>query len=520
MRSCYFFIFYFSILHFVYPQQYAQLPEVVPTAPNVASLGKYVETPVSSANGIPRIGLPIYTIEEGDISVPITLSYHAGGIRVEEISSWIGLGWNLQAGGVISRTAMGLPDDYSSNGYIQTSHTVEHFVSLPHDAGGEDRYYQLSEMTDGYRDYEPDIFTFNFGEYSGRFMYNQLSGQFIQLPFSNILIEPVLDTGLKIEGFIVTAPTGFKYYFGKVVDGTTIRRAVDFNYSSTTFSKSSEGALELNTETSAYDHITAWHLLEIISPSNRKIKFNYQNQRSQELYKTQESFITGGCDVRGHTVSFSETWADISLLQSIEFSDGRVEFVLDAQERIDYKGTNALSEIKIFRKNDLLKTFDLSHGYFQSATKDKWTTLGDPDERMYRLKLLSVQEVAGSGEKSPPFSFEYNDIRLPNRFSNAQDYWGYYNSKDDNGNLIPKVKLADGTYAGTADRTIDKINSKAGMLQKIIYPLGGTAEYFFENNTASQITMDENSLSNIRNRGELKYFDFVNAPAYYDLTSI
>lgn len=97
MKKLYPLIFFQFLIHIVYSQEYAQLPEVVPPSPNATSLGKYVETHVSTATGIPGIGMPIYSVQEGDISVPISLSYHAGGIRVEEIASWVGLGWSLQA---------------------------------------------------------------------------------------------------------------------------------------------------------------------------------------------------------------------------------------------------------------------------------------------------------------------------------------------------------------------------------------------------------------------------------------
>src|ERR1044072_7314014 len=58
-----------------------QLLKVVPPSPNVASLGKYGEIPVSLYTGIPNISIPLFEIKDGSLDVPITLSYHAGGVK-------------------------------------------------------------------------------------------------------------------------------------------------------------------------------------------------------------------------------------------------------------------------------------------------------------------------------------------------------------------------------------------------------------------------------------------------------
>ena len=61
--------------------------------------------------GIPNIDIPFFTVRGSLINVPISISYHAGGIKVEEVSSSIGIGWSLNAGGVITRSIRGLPDE-------------------------------------------------------------------------------------------------------------------------------------------------------------------------------------------------------------------------------------------------------------------------------------------------------------------------------------------------------------------------------------------------------------------------
>ncbi|MBX7125124.1 MAG: hypothetical protein K1X47_05490 [Cyclobacteriaceae bacterium] len=85
--------------------------KIVPPSPDASKLASYVETPVSYFTGQPTIEIPIYELKGKELSVPVKLSYKSGGIKVEEISSGIGLGWSLIAGGVITRTVFGLPDE-------------------------------------------------------------------------------------------------------------------------------------------------------------------------------------------------------------------------------------------------------------------------------------------------------------------------------------------------------------------------------------------------------------------------
>src|SRR6476469_507577 len=83
-------------------------------SPNVASLGLYGEVPISPFTGLPTISIPLYELKSKTITLPIGLSYHASGFRPDQHPGWVGAGWNLSAGGSISRVIKDMPDDYDN----------------------------------------------------------------------------------------------------------------------------------------------------------------------------------------------------------------------------------------------------------------------------------------------------------------------------------------------------------------------------------------------------------------------
>ena len=159
----------------------SNLPNILPPSPTVAALGKYVEQPVSLYTGVPSISIPLYEIKSRDITVPISLSYHAGGNRVGEEASWVGLGWSLNAGGVVGHTIRGWDDLHPGAGgglnpmpdfiYPYTIYTA---VCEGFTAGGQPVNYCYDEApNDEYDDWETDAFFYNFLSQSGKFVLDQ-----------------------------------------------------------------------------------------------------------------------------------------------------------------------------------------------------------------------------------------------------------------------------------------------------------------------------------------------------------
>ncbi len=92
---------------------FSQAPQATLPETSIAGLMKYESAKVNLATGIPDISLPMFTLptRSNDISIGTFLSYHPSGARFNEPAGLSGKGWTLVAGGAISRTIMGTPDE-------------------------------------------------------------------------------------------------------------------------------------------------------------------------------------------------------------------------------------------------------------------------------------------------------------------------------------------------------------------------------------------------------------------------
>ena len=108
------------------------------------SLGDFAEIPVDLYTGRTNINIPLFTITHNDIEVPVSLSYHGGGVKVDDECGVVGLGWTLNASGVVSRIVRGMPDELFEQGEVAGYSKLKHFECI----GGENKYHDfLSMMT-------------------------------------------------------------------------------------------------------------------------------------------------------------------------------------------------------------------------------------------------------------------------------------------------------------------------------------------------------------------------------------
>ncbi|PTB95766.1 hypothetical protein C9994_10350, partial [Marivirga lumbricoides] len=148
-------------------------------------------------------------------------------------------------------------------------------------------------------------------------------------------------------------------------------------------------------------------------------------------------------------------------------------------ERRDLKGAYALDSINIYNfLGERIKAYDLKYSYqFSAPSGNELSHLINIDNAaQHRLFLEEFQQVSDV-EKIPPYKMIYNPIPLPNRFSNSQDNWGYFNGAD-NGPYLTFFNYG----SRSINRRVDTLKSEAGLLKKVIYPTGGSLEIEYEHN--------------------------------------
>ncbi|MBK8786664.1 MAG: hypothetical protein IPN43_09285 [Chitinophagaceae bacterium] len=213
-------------------------PVIMPS-PNSAALTNLISDNVDLYTGKTNVNLPLYTLKSGSISLPISLQANVNAHRVNDIGSWVGLGWNLNAGGVITRVMKNLPDEFAGN-TISTAYQMPGWGYLNIKGNGQNvdlsvfnspnpdinvlkniiakgNWNVKSNWPDRGWDLQPDEFYFNFGNYSGKFVFDQ-DGGINLIPQANLKITPlfqVINGVNKITAFIVLTEDGFKYEFGK-----------------------------------------------------------------------------------------------------------------------------------------------------------------------------------------------------------------------------------------------------------------------------------------------------------------
>ncbi len=484
----------------------------IPNTPEAQAFEKYGNTSVSMYTGAPNISVPIYTIAGRELNVPMSLTYDATGVKVNQMATQVGLSWNLHVGGRISRTVNGLLDDYinSSPGYhtlgnpnnrvggtnlVQVYNgkrfigkTLQEWVALyknpPSTFNSKEdakQYFSfLKDLADNKFDTQPDYFSFNALGYSDTFVYDPEEATFVALknPRTKVTANYSAD-GSSLESWIVTTDDGTKFYFEEAEQ--THKQADD----------TSATAIALQ------NYNSSWVLTKIISAHSKDTYlFSYKSiaKTDQESYHI--SSVTNNFQSNGEEVGGQVNYVGVSydfkakVLEKITHNGHEIVtigFKNRADQSLADYNTNgsAIDVISIHKRheNGVLKKFRFFHSYFGDLSNLNHTW-------KLRLKLDKIDIQSGTNNTLSSYTFEYiTPEQVPARTSFSQDYLGLYNGAN---NSVLYAALPFSTALGGANRSPNFNYAKIGLLSRIIYPTGGHTIFDYEPHT---IPLDPNGIN-------------------------
>ena len=490
-----------------------RIDKVTPPSFNSAALIKYCDHPVGVSYGIPKIKFPIRTLINDDLFVPISLNYHAVGIKVEEEATWAGLGWYLDAGGVITRIIRGENDfgvvDEKDNSSA-LGYPFEHIKPCLEDCSDNENDAFHQKVCDAEIDSDPDIFFFNILGMKGKFILTP-DHKTDQESIDIDIIAPRKMTAryfLKDNHWEVIEERGFRYVFKTREVTTNHNYYLDYKF------QSHEAQFDHQTHVAT----TSWYLDEVTSPKGATAYFKYDlgidglspyysegsyqkmNINDQDLWDIHYSSYCFPEDIENVQVNSLNIHRDI-YLKSVSSGEYTVEFKKSEQSGIRSASGHSsrvhpkmiagydrqqLDRIEVKKIGKVVSATDLHYSFF------KYNEEGELPYVHLRLKLDSMKTVTDTRTKS--MVFEYNELHgLPSKESHARDLWGFYNGENDPSNITP----SDFYNYSQPEKLLQEVGKTKhyslphimeGVLKKIRYDGGRVTEYFYDHQEFNSVS--------------------------------
>lgn len=449
----------------------AQSPfQIIPPSPSMQQLQRYADYPTTSFTGVLPISIPIYTIKEGELELPITLNYHASGIKIGDPNGFLGVGWTINFGGYVNATTVGLDDDDIYAGWLKGVHppSVAYLKTLSEDvsAYGRLRYWEYISKLE-MRDLHPDIFSYSCGNYGGKFIFRNWDNKDSVLLLTHNPVDIKFSTqSSRINKFYITLDNGISYTYdggGREWYLTKIKGAQDtsnqvnirLQYSSEpcyrrydTF-RMDDGATE-----SEYVRNSVPHPLMDLMP----------HHKGDVSYDTDESLTANTC------------------ASEISFRSGKLVFQYDSDKT---------TLLKILVQDRLGETVS------QMEFVSELIKYDDKQSAHWRKFLKEVRYLDRGGKLINKYTLNYIAPQTKRDWSADTDYWGYYKGVvDENKTLIPNWEMTFYYRAnqnqnlfkiGENDRITSEQNMQQYMLNEITYPTGGKTTFEYQANRSKNI---------------------------------
>ena len=457
--------------------------KMIGPAPAAAGATRYADYNVTYGLGLVDVSIPLYEIKSRSLTLPISLSYDSGGVRVDDISGPVGLGWTLEAGGVITRTVMGL-DDIGLAGWS----------SRPDDNPLASNYTNdeyLANLADGSADSSADLYSYNFCGHRGSFYIDWLTTPASVIPTS----ATDLDFQITTMGFVITDVDGTKYTFNQQETTSRYVSIADPIYGAGSSPESSPASMA---------PITAWYLTEIAAMDRTDVitlsyttlppllvirDFEIRTYQFTYHYQSPGSYLwmTAGGQWGGYpavsaltgTYEVETGWEPLAV-NTISYPGGRVDF-----SYINNPDPSASGNLRrSYPKTLSTITVKATSPAVSSETTVLTCTFSVPFQTSDRRNLLTGVTLAGkNGVSIESYSFTYIS-QGSGMTENAKDLFGYYNGATANTGTA-FLRLFEDNYTfneSVANRAYNNYTVSNLSLETISTASGAKTQFVYEGN--------------------------------------
>jgi hypothetical protein len=235
-------------------------------SPQAGEMAKYGSLDVSLFKGVPNVSVPIYTLELKDFSLPVYLSYDAGGIKVDQVATSVGLGWSLHAGGQITASTHAMSDITNALEFPSSLQYFDPNAWSPGGSSSEKADYDFAwEIFDPLSGGDPkntkqDVYFYSYPGRSGKFIKKTSAG-FASVPYANHNIA------YSSGAFQITDEHGNVFKFQQME-------------STTSWTSSCYGGGNSINSGMIPEESYSWHMSEIVTTNGDVIEFEYQTESS------------------------------------------------------------------------------------------------------------------------------------------------------------------------------------------------------------------------------------------------
>lgn len=509
-------------------------PQIIPSSPQSQIFEKYLNHEISEYNGLPQIEIPLYEIKIKGLTIPITLSYHAGGIKYRQYDGEVGAGWSLNVGGYrVSRTVKGKTDEdtefYSHDYYnevVQNARSGDYAKKLIKDtylAGMNGWRYNtenfLYEDRTNYLDSQYDDFIYMLPSSSGQFIITDRN--VITNAIENITLGDSRDQiFLNIENN--DAPLNRLHH--NSLNSIEIRDENGFIYNLGGKLPDGSFLIEMSDPLQEIVYSTAWPLNRILSPFNDKIEFSYKKiGTGSEKYNNNPylNIVQPECTDYSPGGSYSPQTFDNRFPKNISLSSFYSSmFFID---------TIKTENIKIIFERDDQVEHQLKRILIQDYNGEvKKQVKFDYEKKLFH-DLLSSIKFGNISEDEKEYNFSYYDGPNVAEDRIYPDQWGYYSSQIAHpvfttkniynrdatyhselgklkiqtyganlgahqlnpGDFRPLEDALQDSYARFGDKKTVKVVPDFFSLKTISFPTGGYTEFQYESHEYKSESLEE-----------------------------